>query len=132
MRTFILASIIGTCLLIALAACPSRQQSAAMTDQQLIDAVRKAAGGGATPADVESRVGAPAIINTTRPGDREILRRATVELDPQEQSEISSIEVPDLAYFRRPGTFENPRVVGIAWLAGGSAKVFFAVVYPPE
>ena len=110
----------------ALAGCGN-----AMTDQQLIKAVRAAAAGGATPQDAESRVGASPIINTVRPGDRDKYLFGHVELDADQRSEVPSIQAKDLAYWGRPGTWENPHVVGIAWLADGSAKVFFAVVYPP-
>lgn len=131
MRTLILSYASAMALAIMLAACNPARQPVSMTDQQLIQAVRNAAAGGATTTDVEARVGASPVINTIRPGDRQKLRAGTVELDSDQQSEVATLEAQDLAYWDRPGTFENPHVVGIAWLANGDAKVFFAVVYPP-
>lgn len=114
-----LATSIGTC------------RRAMTPDQQLVQAVRAAAAARTPPQDAEARVGATAIINTVRPGDREKYLFGHVELDTNEQSEVATLDAEDLAYWGRPITSENPRVVGIAWLADGSAKVFFAVVYPP-
>src|ERR1700687_5066595 len=102
---------------------------ASMNDQQLVQAVRSAAASGATSKDAEQRVGAAAIINTVRPGDRNKLRFAHVELDTAQQSEIASLQVKDVAYWGRPGTWADPHVVGIAWTADGRAKIFFAIVY---
>jgi hypothetical protein len=110
---------------------PSPPPRPMMTDQQLIQAIRAAAAGGTTPQDAESRVGARAIINTVRPGDRDKLNFGHVELDTEQTSEVPSLQAKDIAYWGRPGTWENPHVVGIAWLAEASVKVFFAVVYPP-
>lgn len=112
-------------------ACNPATQPVVKSDQQLIQAVRDAAAAGATGGNVEARVGASPIIDTMRPGDREKLLFATIELDSEQQSEVSSLDVQDVVYWERPGTFENPHVIGIAWLANGEAKVFFAVVYPP-
>jgi len=100
-------------------------------DEQLVRAVRAAAAARTPPQDVQAKVGTTPIINTVRPGDREKYVFGHVELDENELSEVSTLDAKELAYWGRPIVSENPRVVGIVWLTDGSAKVFFAVVYPP-
>ena len=115
-------------VLLLLGACV--RTSAPATDDELIQAVRDAATANVSLQDAEKQVGVAAVINTSRPGDRDRLAYARVILDPAQQSEIKTLRVNDVVYWKRLGTFDRFNVVGLAWDTGQPPKVFFAVVYP--
>ena len=118
---------------IGLTSCGKSGQTSGSSsvDHELIAAVRAAASSGVAPVAVESHVPAKALINTVRPGDRDKSLFGQMELDPDQSSEVSNLDSKDLAYWRRPGRWVDPHVVGIVWLPDGSEKVFFAILYPP-
>ncbi|MCB9763813.1 MAG: hypothetical protein H6739_28850 [Alphaproteobacteria bacterium] len=105
---------------------------APMTDAQLIAAVQAAAAASVSPQDATAKVGETPWITTTKAGDREIALAAEIEFDADQTSAISDLGVQkDFAYWGRPGTWDNPRVVGLAWPGDGTSLVWFGVIYPP-
>ena len=104
-----------------------------LTDEQLIEAVRRAADERLGPDEVEARVGERAWVNTRRGVERFTFMTANISADRESgQSKLPPPgEARDAAYWGRPLPADNPRIVGIMWDEEGSPEIFFGVLYPP-
>jgi hypothetical protein len=101
------------------------------TDDELIDAVRRAAQARLTPDAAEAAVG-EAVVNTSRNLPLEALRRVDLIADEASGQKTLSLEgARDVVYWERPLESKDPRMVGLIWRADDSVEVFFGVVLPP-
>src|SRR4051812_26272721 len=103
---------------------------AVLTDAKLVQAVMKAAKEKVAAQLVETRVGQRAIVNTTRPGDRDVRTAADLAFDPTRSSQAKSLKGAEIAYWRRPIKSATPQVVGIVWPTSGAPQYFFGIVLP--
>ena len=102
-----------------------------MTDDELLDAIRAAVAAGASPENAEERVGAPALINTTRARDRRLLEGADIGADEESSDPPLPRGFHNVVYWLRPIDAPSPRIAGIAWDESGSPALFCGVIYPP-
>lgn len=108
------------------------QVSQALTDDRLVAAVADAVSHSVSAAAIERYVGAPAALNTTRPGDRAKLPYADVDRDPDRGNPVPQMtKAADVVYWQRPGSWHDPHLVGVMWDAEGRPKIFFGVLLPP-
>lgn len=104
-------------------------------DDHLIASVTRAAAEDHGLPALVARVGLPTM-STEAPNDRASVLAADFAPDPERPDEGPPpsrwhVEANQIVYWRRPGTWENPRVVGVVVYPSGEQEMFFAEILPP-
>jgi len=102
------------------------------TQPALEDVLAKAVADGADPKAVVAAVGKPALIDTTRPGDRNVIRMADIRPDPKFQLSLPPLgNAENVVYWKVEENAQDVIVVGVYWLPGAHGVVFRGLIGPP-
>lgn len=105
----------------------------ATEDDRLVARVRSAVEA-RVPADgMAAFVGERPLLDTTAGGSLLAVQRTDFAADPDHPDErFDRGQARAVLYWRRPVAGDDPRIVGIQVGDAGAARVFFAIILPPD
>ncbi|HEX8114854.1 MAG TPA: hypothetical protein VF516_44290 [Kofleriaceae bacterium] len=129
-------------IMLGLGACsnPARKETPLMNetqnatdDERLIARVRAAVEARVPAEGLAAFVGQGPLIDTTAGGSLLALQRIDFAPDPEHPDErIDRDKARAVVYWRRPVPGDDPRVVGVQIGDVGLARMFFAIILPPD
>lgn len=109
------------------------ERTPAEADAALIQAIHDAVRQEADTDSISRMINYRAEINTTKTRDRVRVSQTHFAPDLERGSRGPTPEVwlkqaINVVYWRRPGSWDTPRIVGVAWFANKSPEIFFAAI----
>ena len=105
----------------------------ATDDDRLIARVRAAVESRVLADRLAAYVGQGPLIDTTAGGSLLVVQRIDFAPDPDHADQgFERDNARAVVYWRRPVPGDDPHVVGVQVGDGGAARVFFAIILPPD
>lgn len=99
------------------------QKSEPLSDEKLMELIKKAAKDRVRPEKIEQLVGSKAIVNTSRDKDWLFLELVRYEFEGER---LRLYEMKEVVYWRRPVKATPSKLVGIAWTKDNEPVFFLA------
>jgi len=128
-------------VVLGLGACsnPARKEAPVMKesdkatdDERLVARVRAAVEARAPAGGLARFVGQSPLLDTTAGGSLLALQRVDLATDPAHPDERFDRSARAVVYWRRPVAGDDPHVVGVQVGEDSAARVFFAIILPPD
>jgi len=111
---------------------PMNESDRATDDERLVARVRAAVEARVDADGLAKFVGQQPLIDTTAGGSLLVLQRVDFATDPDHPDERFDRQARAVVYWGRPVAGDDPHVIGVQVGEDNAARVFFAIILPPD